>query len=182
MNSPPSAQRVALGPGGRPTPFRDDAGRFRRLGCAGAVAAGRNRAGRPRRVLGDRASLDAARPRSTRPPAKNRVTRSNPAQTLAWTGTRYTKLGGHVQATLTSSKYSTGSAPYRTVVDLRDRTWPSSPAHRAGGALERAGDVGGDPAAVEVALLRPDQFTGDAAFVDPARIEGDGAGEVLVAG
>jgi hypothetical protein len=63
------------------------------------------------------------------------------------------------------------------------RTWTGrSPAHRGGAALERTGDVGDDPATVEVTLLRLDEFAGYPAFVDPARIKSDGSGDLRVPG
>ena len=49
----------------------------------------------------------------------------------------------------------------------------ASPAARARPSLERPDEVGGDPAAVEVAGVRRDDLVVDAALVDPLRVEGD---------
>jgi hypothetical protein len=54
------------------------------------------------------------------------------------------------------------------------------PAGRAGSALERASDVARDPATVEVARLGLDLFIVEEAGVDPTRVEGKVAGELLV--
>ena len=51
-----------------------------------------------------------------------------------------------------------------------------------GGAFEGAGDVGGDPAAVEVAGLGDDAFAVDGALVDAVGIEGDVVAKVGVGG
>ena len=58
----------------------------------------------------------------------------------------------------------------RAILLARRRGYqPSVPA----GALERAGEVGGDPAAVEVALLRGDALVVEPRGVHPPRVEGD---------
>lgn len=56
------------------------------------------------------------------------------------------------------------------------------PVVRAGGAFEGAGDVGGDPAAIEVAGLRDDAFAVDGAFVDAIGVEGYVVAEFGVGG
>src|SRR3954453_7423544 len=45
------------------------------------------------------------------------------------------------------------------------------PRERPGGSLERPDEISDDPAAIEVALLRLDQFVPHPGGVDPARVE-----------
>jgi len=56
------------------------------------------------------------------------------------------------------------------------------PGFGAGWAFEGAGDVGGDPAAVEVAGLGGDAFAVDGAFVDAVGVEGDVVAQVRIGG
>ncbi len=51
------------------------------------------------------------------------------------------------------------------------------PAEGSGGAFEGAGEIGGDPATVEVAGLRDDEFVFDEALVDVVGVEGEVVGE-----
>jgi len=53
---------------------------------------------------------------------------------------------------------------------------------RVGGAFEGPGDVGGDPAAVEVAGLGDDAFAIEGALVDAVCVEGDVVAQVGVGG